>query len=652
MRLFLVFLLYLPFLFARPLPAFKDSTESLGLSDEKYSLLAFGDFNNDLATDVFVIKYGDSPTIKVLKWLQSESGFKGIAESSFTIAKTDYTTGIPTDFNRDGRLDLLLTSRLPNSSYHSSLYVQDKDAPILTLHADDYTIPPLATQPLVISFNTSMRPSLIAQLDSGEPVFINNTGSSFDVLPLSTIIPKLDEDFSLADLPHVYTDMNGDCIADLVLFSEGQCLEEESATCIQANIFVRTEFDFEPSRVVVLPRYSGAPIISDGNRDGVPDFVIPIRYPDGHSSIRILYNSQMPLCQDLRLDIRTQKDCRPSNNLCLIDKDYQIGFDRKESNLDHTHWINIDLPTDFKFSSLLTLDNPSGDLLAAGDYNSDGFSDLLLPLKDDENLKYFTIIENVACNTNRSLAECSTPKDVHHQRSLGLASNDLSLLTSQKPAKRAGFFDFGNNGALDLLVELDGDKPSLVGLENSIDNSAFFLATLAGNGVCHQWCASPLPRLPNPKPFGVNAVGTTFKFRLLDFDSSIIVHGDTLFNQQSHNSLQLPFGYFGLGTIATYIDELFLGIPNGLYSTRKDYSISWMTLMPNTLVYVFPVPASEPSHWQMLLYSVPSDNVLYVAYGIVTLLVVFSSCIGAFKLKEMKEDRLEKERMGQQGLLI
>lgn len=50
---------------------------------------------------------------------------------------------------------------------------------------------------------------------------------------------------------------------------------------------------------------------------------------------------------------------------------------------------------------------------------------------------------------------------------------------------------------------------------NNFFNDAFFLKGLVSNGVCPSYCPNE-PAFPDPKPYGVNYPGATFKFTVLD----------------------------------------------------------------------------------------------------------------------------------------
>ncbi|KAL0210891.1 hypothetical protein P9112_009189 [Eukaryota sp. TZLM1-RC] len=649
----LLLLLFLLALSVTCRPAFIED-KSLGLESEHGSLLAFGDFDNDRRTDIFVRTQN---TIKVLRFDSDKNQYVSMPKSSQTIdSSADYLSIIPTDFNRDGHLDFLTLTRDNDvtSSYTAKLYLQvaSDNSPV---PADEqYSLPPLLTQPLVVPYGEDMYPSLLARTADG-PKFFENQGQTkgFVSRDLDDVIIDL-PDQKLLDLPHVITDLNGDCRADLVLFFEGVCEEDGDEKCVEALIFIADKkMKFKRDQSIILPKFAGVPLVLDMNRDGLPDFVIPIRDTENSKNqLKILYNSQMPLCANLPLDINRNRDCRQGNNLCVVDNKFKIGKDRLDSELDEYHSILIDLPD--SLAPLLTVDNPDGSLLNGGDFDSDGFFDLSIKFVDDNGDEFFNVLRNSPCDSEFAFSNCTTDYvSSTYQRSFGYFQKfDMAPLTTIKNPSNAVFFDFGNQGSLDLIVQskIDGET-RLTSLVNNVDNSAFFISVSAGNGVCHQWCPSPMPRLPYPKPFGVSAVGNTFRFRLLDFDNTVIVHGDSPFNQQSHGTLQTPYTYFGLGYIASYVDELFMGVSNSVEDKRK-YINSWMTLLPNSSLFVFPYPSTEPSHWQLLLYAEPSDNVLYVGYGVVALLCLLGAMIGFFKMKEMKEDQLEKEKMGQQGLLI
>ncbi|KAL0221033.1 hypothetical protein RCL1_000887 [Eukaryota sp. TZLM3-RCL] len=650
-------ILFLLFCTALSAPAAYQRDDTLGLSGTDSAILGFGDFDSDVSTDVFVQPLtSDNSLVKVMRWDTTSQSFESIPASSTKILNGQHElTIIPTDFNNDGKLDYLAVVHDESGLYNLTLFLHDPDDNSLSV-AQSYDLPQVLTQPLVIPFGSSMRPSLIAQTEEGRR-FFENTGFGFEDKPFSSLLSDF-ETLSISpllDLPHFFADVNGDCLADLLLFTQADDDEHPDSKFKMEIYTMSTDHDetlFEPSHTLILPPGSGVPALIDMNRDGVPDLVIPVKDEEnGQDFIEIWYNSQKLLCSDLRLDIRSTKDCRVSTDLCSVDNFYKFGADRKNASRDLSHRIKIPLGT--PLAPLMTPSNPTGSLLKAGDFDSNGFMDVLVPFLDEDNNVYYNVLKNVACTDELALAGCTFADDNEHQRSLKFVDEyDLSALTSIKNVEKIAFFDFSHRGKNGIIIQQkSGDFSQLVTLRSTISQSSFFLSVGASNGVCHQWCGRG-NRLPNPKPFGVNSVGNTFKFRLLDFDGTIIVHGETTYSQHSHSSLSTPSTLFGLGPIATYIDQLWLGVCNGRHSDDRDFVGSWMTLMPNAKLFVFNFPLSEPNLWQLLMYIRPSDNVVFVAYGIVALLCVLGLIIGLFKLKEMKADQLEKERMGQHGLLI
>jgi integrin alpha FG-GAP repeat containing protein 1 len=110
------------------------------------------------------------------------------------------------------------------------------------------------------------------------------------------------------------------------------------------------------------------------------------------------------------------------------------------------------------------------------------------------------------------------------------------------------------------------------------------------NGVCPSWCSGV--KFPDPKPYGVNLPGGTFKFTLNDLSGTAHVAQGVQLQQSGYLALQTPYVMFGLGRTSNYIEEIFMGVP---ISNGKEHYNSWICIIPNSQVIGFPYPPSSPA---------------------------------------------------------
>tara|TARA_R110002050_G_scaffold199856_1_gene334694 strand:- start:362 stop:1000 length:639 start_codon:yes stop_codon:yes gene_type:complete len=76
---------------------------------------AFGDFDSDKYTDLFIVNVNRS-AVSVYVWSSAHYSFIQLLASKITLENAKIINVVPGDFNRDGCLDLLVESSIPISS--------------------------------------------------------------------------------------------------------------------------------------------------------------------------------------------------------------------------------------------------------------------------------------------------------------------------------------------------------------------------------------------------------------------------------------------------------------------------------------------------------------------------------------------------------
>lgn len=301
--------------------------------------------------------------------------------------------------------------------------------------------------------------------------------------------------------------------------------------------------------------------------------------------------------------------------------------------------------------------------IRVGDYNLDGYPDLLLtvvkPSPNDANINIAAIElwSNKLCSDSLSAEDKATycPGQAvslglpyFQQRTSGV--NDLdsdSVIVG--PSKYDGrtlsfsyqafFFDIDEKGDLDIITILDDpDDPNLnttyrlKAYFNNFFDDAYFLKTLSLSAASNTFGSS--------RPYGVNMPGITFKFLITDMNGYYHTRVGSQLTQSSYSPLQTPYYMFGLGRTNGYVEEFYLGKGRIL---GNDMWKMWSGLMPNAQLVAIPAPADNTNGWIVELFVDPGAQSLWVAVAIVGTLILLGIPILILYRYEAIQDRREKQ---------
>ena len=227
--------------------------------------------------------------------------------------------------------------------------------------------------------------------------------------------------------------------------------------------------------------------------------------------INIAYNQQMPLCTPLVGLTNTVPEsgrCREAGNLCVADTQFSFDLTQSDSNsVTMTPLMTATLLTLIQaFQSIpiaslvpsapyLVLSDSSfrGQLpnpIRIGDYNKDGYPDLLLVTSQSPSAHqgYISLMESSEC----SKKACSkVTYDATRRSFLKLDDNRAKALNDIKDAKSALWLDIDEDGTLDILVQRvgkgSGASRHFTFIKNNYYHDAFFLKTLCEAILLHTW---------------------------------------------------------------------------------------------------------------------------------------------------------------------
>lgn len=267
--------------------------------------------------------------------------------------------------------------------------------------------------------------------------------------------------------------------------------------------------------------------------------------------------------------------------------------------------------------------------MRAGDFNMDGYPDLLVTLKKTDGGQPQTFfMKNVDCGGR-----------VCGPLSRRFVVDWTALAPFSNGTITGAFYDFYQDGILDvLMVERKGnsDLYRQVAFRNTLDYDANFVKVIVLTGLTNSRDPTKLTPLGRKKrTYGTNLPGPRIAYYTTTQDGAI-QHGSSVqIPQSAYFSLHLPYTIFGLGRTPNFVDSLTVGLSNR--------SRTWFQLIPNSQMVVVPWPPEEPNRWKAQLFVTPSKLIWMsvVALGSTCLIILF--IIMGLYFKEKREDKLERQ---------
>ncbi|CAH2323930.1 T-cell immunomodulatory [Pelobates cultripes] len=548
------------------------------------NMAAFGDFNSDKLTDIFIVSLGNE-----LKIFLADLKATPYFSPKVRLPLGDdvvITSVVPGDFNGDSQMDVLLTTvpkgHAGTESPLSAVIYWAKNQ-TLDINYKTSLNATYSDEPLIMDFNGDMIPDIFG-VPSGSTVPLIIYGGDLSTRATLNTTNKMAKPHS-----HAFIDLSGDFTADLFLTTVS------TSGGIQFETWINEGGNFtEPSYTIPQPKDAkiiGQSAFADFDGDGFQDLLLPA-------------------CED--------EKCEKSViYLWKRDSKQWVPVLQNFKN-QNTVWGFIPLSS----SSAMPI------TLRFGDYNMDGFPDALAILRDTSgsNQQAF-LLENVPCKNTT----CSRVFDVHWE---------ISDLNQIKDALAAAFFDIYEDGILDILVlgkGLSEGNNAVHVLINNFEADAYFVKVIVLSGFCSSDCPHQV------KPFGVNQPGPYIMYTTVDANGYFKNASAGQLSQSAHLALQLPYNVLGLGRSANFLDHLSVGIPRppGEKEIRKQ---EWTAIIPNSQLIVIPYPHQTPRSWSTKLYLTPSNIVLLTAIALIGVCVFILAIIGILHWQEKKADDREKRQ--------
>lgn len=408
---------------------------------------AYGDFNSDELTDVFVLR-DDFSTVEILLGADVDHLLhKSKLRCNFP-GKT-ITSVVPGDFDGDAFMDVLVTVRIDDEKI--GVYINWGESDLL--NCSNPTSEPLITmrgEPLALDYNSDMVIDLFGMSkDNVRTFWIFEKGRN---VPIEIPMTHGNKKLSKLTIPHShsYLDLNDDFDADLFLTAENREVE----IWLASENHHKSGQRFEYNRTI---KYD--PPGSDNKLYGQSIFL--------DMELNGSLNQLLPVCHDSKCE----------NSTIWV----QSGEHYHDLNIDFyqddnkTRWgFLIPNEKDF-YSRAITL--------RTGDFNNDGFPDLLVTLHvknggwwSGDKIQTF-LMENIK-NVN------AKPTD-HFKRTFAVRWG--ALLPFGENTVMGSFYDFYQDGILDvILLQKNGDKYKPLAFRNTLDYDANFVKLVVLTGLTNK----------------------------------------------------------------------------------------------------------------------------------------------------------------------
>ena len=372
------------------------------------------------------------------------------------------------DVDMDGRMDVVLSGQ-KNPTWRNDkelttqvFFGNGLDA----LYASDAKFSSLNPHPTIVDLHGTMLPSFLVNTDehSVATFAFNASSNSFSGNPANLTADGLSIDCQIAH-PHsnAFLDFNGDCLADLFLM----CVDSHGSHSFQIWVNGKSN-GFRLALKGDLPDNVGQISFADMDSDGAIDMVFPV-CTSKECTIHIAFNQQMPLCTELLL-----RNCRDPHNLCVADDGFK--FDLTPGSLRFASYpLSVLLPGQMLLTSDYSFAGVLPNALRIGDYNNDGYPDLMLvTISVSTGEDSLQLLRSDACRSFTPISHGLDWKQMHPSSTL----------------MGAAFMDIDHDGELDMFLVVRLKDQSLLTLMfvNGFYNDAFFLKSIVLNGVCSQWC--------------------------------------------------------------------------------------------------------------------------------------------------------------------
>lgn len=641
--------------------------------------VAFGDFNGDRITDLFVLTADRS---KVIVLLAKEDTFSPVDQYfvrdpskriECSVNNADIVSVVPGDFDGDGGMDVLVVmARIAgdddddegedeaNNDDHLTSFVLWGDHDIKTgkhrlvcqeSHHDWTHHLRMTVQPMALDANGDYvadlfgaRPTSVSGQEEERGMWVFKAEARNQTPEFVPLLqpPVVNESVVIPVLPPIskpfhsnaYLDLNGDGSADIFVTAQNRFEvwindpklagnSNSSNYRLAANLTIDGCHEHQSDCIL------GQVAFTDLDLDGKMDAVVAVCF-DGH----VCANASL-LASPVRnfLSGGGGGTHQPFEPLNLILRDWKFGVQPEKeaaaAAVGHHPY------------SALTL--------RVGDINLDGYPDFLVrltqPLVPHQEFQTHLLL-NVEWQDDDQ--DPAPPKGTR-----GFILQE-SVMRDVKDSQMATFFDWREDGIPDIITVQATSIDIAEGRTQSFrvgaftnatrESDAYFVKVIVLSGVCNGYGSCPGHKIE--VPYGTNMPGQMVCYKTKRSGPTVADGFATVSScaaqlaQSAHTAMSLPYSTFGLGGQSpNYIETMYVNVSNA-----SDYSRSqtWQQIIPNSQMYVIPHPPLDPEAWKLKLFITPSRNILFTAIGLMATCLVVVLIILIFHWRDKVQDRKEK----------
>ncbi|GIQ81022.1 T-cell immunomodulatory protein, partial [Kipferlia bialata] len=441
----------------------------------------------------------------------------------------------------------------------------------------------------------------------------------------------------------ILADATGDCAADVVLVTTAPVLDNEDIVSYHADIFtsivsVRTDTAsrvYQHSQSVHLHTGSRGSLsflsMIDANLNANLDIMYGVLDTEtGVEEIRVIHQVTETVCND----VDSGEDCRAKADMCstnvedVMYEEYPrvegtslpasitvtpFPLDPGDGRVCHLQGrerrsgVYANTPArmtylDIQFTRQQTVMLPA--VCTSGDSAPVDTLILLLALVCDQ-----AGLESGQCSvahnpSTQSLLKANVylaPPSPSHPLDLGAMAGVTGAMNAAFAEVQASISSAGVGVVVNTRTEAGA---GLTLLASPYGTEGFFLKGTPLNGKCIDVCASGETQ-PETPPYGVSYPGATLKYVTADMSNQPQVGIGNSLPASSYNALSTPYVYFGIGRVAQYIDQFYVGINYASTPTKTKSHGSqavWHAfsgIVPNSLTVAIPYPPNNPDKWEI-----------------------------------------------------
>ncbi|XP_060587472.1 T-cell immunomodulatory protein-like [Ruditapes philippinarum] len=557
-------------------------------------IAAFGDFNADKYTDVFVISDNGKTLYVYLADIEEE--FKETKLMTLEDSDLHISSVVPADFDGDLQMDVMVTlHKKGDSSYKVSPRIYwGQGSSLNTTTGGFLKLPDMTDQPLLMDKNADMIPDLFGEKSPGGRYFwIFRTDRNFT--EEKQTVPTGQTTLASLRTPQsgAFVDLNNDLTADLCVVSKADSTQLEYWTNQNGDLTWKNTIPvtYEKELKVI-----GQFVFADFDGDLYTDVLVPACLDEKCAqSVLLVYTNKkwVKLPVDLSYSLRSWNFIPPN----------QSGA---------PDFLTVPIT------------------LRVGDFNLDGFPDLL------------GVVGNATGNLHRAVIMYNNqcPGDCGGFSRTFVIDWDTWLESHDHRALLPAFYDLRDNGILDIIVtSIDGKgAPTTEVREHKFVDDACFMKVMVVSGRCDYQC--PAGR----KPYGVNQPGPVVRYKTTDLSGDPQHKIAFQLSQSAYMPLQLPYSVFGLGQTPNFVDTLEVGIPT---NTSKRLNHAWTSVIPNSQLLIIPHPINDPTKWTNKLFVTPSRLMMLTGAALLGTCGFIAGIVGVLHWRDKIEDKKEKRQEAQ-----